>query len=143
MSSNQPGAGSLDVVDQSIFSQVTELAPDNQFLHRLFDNFTADSRQILSGMREAAGSGDSTRFRALAHALKGSSLNLGLLELSSLAADSEKIPDSRFQQEAIRNTDAVRAGIDRAWSTLSQLLNYPKPAVNDAPISDHPPSEPS
>ena len=143
MSSNQPGAGSLDVVDQSIFSQVTELAPDNQFLHRLFDNFTADSRQILSGMREAAGSGDSTRFRALAHALKGSSLNLGLLELSSLAADSEKIPDSRFQQEAIRNTDAVRAGIDRAWSTLSQLLNYPKPAVNDAPISDLPPSEPS
>ena len=143
MSSNQPGAGSLDVVDQSIFSQVTELAPDNEFLHRLFDNFTADSRQILSGMREAAGSGDSTRFRALAHALKGSSLNLGLLELSSLAADSEKIPDSRFQQEAIRNTDAVRAGIDRAWSTLSQLLNYPKPAVNDAPISDHPPSEPS
>lgn len=141
-SGNLPGADNLAVVDRSIFSQVTELAPDNEFLYRLFDSFSADSRQILNGMREAAGSGDSTRYRALAHALKGSSLNLGLLELSSLAADSEKIPDARFLQEAIKNTDAVRDGMERAKSTLSEILNYPKPAVNYAPISDRHPTEP-
>lgn len=124
------GENKLAIVDQSIFSQVKELAPNNEFLYNLFDNFVADSRQILIGMQEAAESGDITGYRTLAHALKGSSLNLGLLELSSLASDSEKIPDARFPDDAKQNAKLVSAGVERAKSTLSELLDYPEPAVH-------------
>jgi len=126
---NQPEEIKLAIVDQSILSQVKDLAPDESFLVRLFDNFSADSREILIGMQEAATSCDTTRYRALAHALKGSSLNLGLLELSSLAADSEKIPDTGFPKEAMQNMTAVRASMDRARSALSKLLGCAQPAV--------------
>lgn len=118
------------IVDQTIFAQVRDLAPSDEFLYRLFDNFTRDSRQILIGMKVAADSGDITRYRALAHALKGSSLNLGLLELSSLAKESEKITAARFTATAAQNTKLVGAGMERARSTLSELLDYPKPAVH-------------
>ncbi|MCP4287970.1 MAG: response regulator [Gammaproteobacteria bacterium] len=127
---NQPEEIKLAIVDQSILSQVKDLAPDESFLVRLFDNFSADSREILIGMQEAATSCDTIRYRALAHALKGSSLNLGLLELSSLAADSEKIPDTGFPKEAMHNMTAVRASMDRARSALSKLLGCAKPAVH-------------
>ena len=127
---NQAGEAGLAIVDEGIFTQIKELAPNNEFLYRLFDNFAADSRQILVGMRETADSGDSTRYRALAHALRGSSAYLGLIELSSLAADAEKIADAGFSKEAKQQTTLVSAATEQARSTLSQLLDYPKPAVH-------------
>lgn len=128
--SDKSEASGIMVVDESLFAEVVKLSTDNQFMHRLFDNFSVDSRQVLINMQDAAESGDRTRFRALAHALKSSSLNLGLLELSALATNLEKITDARFADEAMRSTDKVRIAIERAKSAMSKLLDYPKPAVH-------------
>lgn len=128
--SDKSDATGIVVVDESIFTEVFELSPDKQFMHRLFDRFSLDSSQVLFNMQEAAKSGDSIRFRALAHALKSSSLNLGLLELSSLASNLEKISDTMFADEAARGTDKARVAIERAKAAMSKLLDYPKPAVH-------------
>ncbi|MCB1762135.1 MAG: response regulator [Gammaproteobacteria bacterium] len=118
------------VVDPGVLSQLRELAPNTEFLYRLYDNFAADSKEVLIGLQSALERSDILRWRALAHAIKGSSMNLGLMELSTLATDLEHIPDTLFSNEAAAKLNTLRSSTERAKARLAELLEYHQPAVH-------------
>ena len=50
----------------------------------LVDSYQRDSAQRLAGMQEALAAGDRGQLRQLAHSLKGSSSNLGAVQVTAL-----------------------------------------------------------
>ncbi|MCB1760148.1 MAG: response regulator [Gammaproteobacteria bacterium] len=119
------------ILDPETLSEIRALSGDGDLLRRLFDNMVRDSRQILHDMQAAAKSKDQKRYRALAHALKGSSLNLGLEELAALAAAAEQSTERDLAGTgAQQQIEALQAGVDRAIEALSGALEFARPAVH-------------
>jgi HPt (histidine-containing phosphotransfer) domain-containing protein len=119
------------ILDPDVLAEIRTLSRDGDFLQRLFANMVRDSRQILGDMQTAVDNNDLPRFRALAHALKGSSLNLGLCELAELAAATEQFTERnasgvRPQQQI----EALQAGVERAIGALSKALQLAEPAIH-------------
>ena len=119
-----------DIIDQEIIQQISQLAPDSEFLLRLVEKFDQDFTQILSGMTDATKGRDIEHFRHLAHALKGSAANLGLVELQGLAAEAEELTDSALPSEGSLHIEALRKAFQQAVPKLYQALELPSPAVN-------------
>ncbi len=60
------------------------------FVRELVARFSSDADGLVLTLREAAGQGDAERLRQAAHALKGSSRNLGAKPLSALCEELER-----------------------------------------------------
>jgi two-component system sensor histidine kinase RpfC len=119
-----------NIIDPEIVQQIALLAPDSEFLVRLVEKFDQDFTQILSGMTDATKGRDIEHFRHLAHALKGSAANLGLIELQTLASEAEKLSDSALPTEGSLHIEALRKAFQQAVPKLHQALELPSPAVN-------------
>ncbi len=117
-----PEPGRTPVIDLDILGEIIELAPDSDFLPQLLDNLTRDSKRLIQGMSDALSNGDITRFRELMHALKGSALNLGLCELSSLARESERLTDKQLALTCNSHVNAVNSAWERARAALTEVL---------------------
>jgi two-component system sensor histidine kinase RpfC len=117
-----PPLSGIPVIDLDILGEVIELAPDGNFLQQLLDNLARDSSQLIQEMSEALSSGDISHFRGLIHAIKGSALNLGLCELSSLALESEQLTDAQLALAGNSHIDTLNSALERAQAALADTL---------------------
>jgi two-component system, sensor histidine kinase and response regulator len=84
--------GAVDAgFDREILGELRELAVGEEpsFLSDLLDSYVKESRGRLLQLREAARRGDRRSLLSLAHALKGSSANLGASHLAKLSSGLE------------------------------------------------------
>lgn len=115
----------LAVEDQSDLDAETieglrELGEDDDtFLCELINLFRTDSVERLAGLERAAQSGESAVIRTLAHALCGSSANVGAMGVS---AACRAIDHLRADDDAALYADAVN-NVRRAYDRVIPLLD--------------------
>ncbi len=112
---------SSDAVDPARLSELRSLQLEGEpsVLEQLIGPFLHAAPSQLAALRAAIGSGDAEALRQAAHALKGSSSNLGATRMAELSADLEALARSGElmpAEEAVAHLDAefgrVRAAFE-------------------------------
>ena len=70
----------MTVLDQSLVNELRDVMGAD--FATLVDSFERDGLRRLEGIREALGDGDQENLRALSHSFKGSSSNVGALNVA-------------------------------------------------------------
>ncbi len=120
-------ANSPSIIDRKILNDIIDLAQGKGFLTRLIHRFEQDSKQLLQGMEEALKCADYSHFKDLAHALKGSSLYLGLIELTNLSSTAQFMSDQEIKSKGEAHLATMRKAFMRAISILAKELDLKKP----------------
>ncbi len=118
------------ILDTQVLHEVMTLAPDTAFLYTLQEKLELEGGQLLQGMTEALAVRDHTHFKELAHALKGSALNLGLSELAGIAQEMEQMSPSQLTLEGKERLQQLAAALKRGVSALASFIEERKPVVN-------------
>ena len=86
------------IIDSTAIRTLRELCPrDNDaFLRELLGMFMQDTPLRIAEMEESLKSNDATRFKRAAHSIKGSSANIGAVELKEVAGRLES--DIRYRK---------------------------------------------
>ncbi len=120
-----PGAGAIPAAPFADSSKVLDVADlrerlleDPVLIRKVADQFIATTPPLLQRLQEALARGDLRAVRAEAHAIKGSSSNVGGRALSDLAAAIEK---SAQDGDTARTRD-LAAGLDRVCGQLFAAL---------------------
>jgi two-component system sensor histidine kinase RpfC len=94
------------VINAETLRHLEELGSSVAFMERLIGIFTADSAGILARMEQALAARDYREFRALVHALKGSSASIGTDRLTRLCSSLGGLTDAelRLQAPALQRT---------------------------------------
>jgi HPt (histidine-containing phosphotransfer) domain-containing protein len=109
--------------DEEEFDRLADLADgDITFLSEIVENFVEDTNKNIRGLESAVARGDWPGFRDLAHALKGSSLYLGLTELAQLAKDAQNISQQDFRDRSISTIVTIRKAADSAILSLRNKM---------------------
>ncbi len=116
------------ILDYKVLDEVTRLSQDGDFKIKLFKNFEQDSEQLIQGMEEAMKCSDYNHFKDLAHALKGSSSYLGLIELTNLSSTAQFMSDQGIKTKGGAHLHEIRQAFTRAKSLLSKEIDLKKPA---------------
>ncbi len=122
------GRGDPSIIDYKVLDEVMCLSQGDDFKTRLYNNFSQDSEQLLHGMEEAIKCSDCSHFKDLAHALKGSSSYLGLVELANLSSTGQFMSDQEFKTRGSTHLQEMRQAFARATSLLSKEISLKKPA---------------
>ena len=109
--------------DEEEFDRLSDLADgDVSFICEIVENFVEDTNKNICGLESAVARGDWPGFRDLAHALKGSSLYLGLTQLAQLAKDAQNISQQNFRDRGISNVVTIRKAADSAILRLHNKI---------------------
>jgi two-component system sensor histidine kinase/response regulator len=103
------------------------------FVRDLVARFVADSALLLETLRTAAGAADAERLRETAHAMKGSSRNLGAKPLSVLCETLERQAAEGRLEGSVELVSRVNDELAKARRELERLSSSPRPAVSGAP----------
>jgi two-component system sensor histidine kinase RpfC len=118
--------------DEDEFDRLADLADgDISFVSEIVENFIEDTNKNIRGLESAVARGDWPGFRDLAHALKGSSLYLGLTQLAQLAKEAQNISQQDFRDRGISNVVTIRKAADVAILMLHNKMTE-KPANQEA-----------
>lgn len=120
--------GNPSVIDYDVLDEVIALSQGNDFKIKLFKNFGLDSEQLIQGMEEAIKCADYSHFKDLAHALKGSSSYLGLVELNNLSSTAQYMSDQEIKTKGDTNLRKIRQAFNHAKSILSKEIGLKEPA---------------
>lgn len=123
------GAGTslIPVIDYDTLREVSKLAPDRAFLTLLMDSLEKDGAQLIKEMSEAIHTQDIKHFKALAHALKGSAANLGLVQLQQHTTDAEEISSRQLDSEGKIALKAIQTSFDEGKQLLYKEFDLSEP----------------
>ena len=96
-------AASSRILDPMVLGRLSHVVKSARFLPDLLDDFRSEGIRLVSEMKDALGERDPDRFRDLAHALKGSSLQMGAVRLSRLCS----LASVRSEEDAGTQTELV------------------------------------
>lgn len=120
-------ASEVPVIDYGILREVAKLAPDQAFLTMLMDSLEKDGAQLIKEMSEAIHTQDIKHFKALAHALKGSAANLGLVQLQQHTIDAEEISSRQLDSEGKIALEAIQTAFDEGKQVLYKEFDLSEP----------------
>ena len=87
---------------------------------RLLEKFLEVTRQDIEELKIAAGEGDFTRMREIAHHIKGAAVNMNLIELKTAA---EKIEAAAGSIEEQTKTAELLGDIEKSFARVRALLD--------------------
>jgi two-component system sensor histidine kinase/response regulator len=105
-----------DVLD--LTAALERLDGDRALFEELAQVFKTECPKILSGMRRAVSDRDATTLEHQAHALKGSSANLGASAVSQTAFEIEKVARSTDMERASELLKLLQGEVDRLYCEL-------------------------
>ena len=109
--------------NESEFNKLSELSGDDpDFVSDIIENYISDTNENIRSLEAAVAQGDWLKFRDLAHALKGSSLYLGLIGLAHLAREAQDISREDFSNQGIARVIGLRKSADSAFELLRVKL---------------------
>jgi two-component system sensor histidine kinase/response regulator len=103
------------------------------FVRDLVARFVADSTLLLDTLRAAAAAGDPERLREAAHALKGSSRNLGAKELSTCCESLERSAAEGSVEGAKELVTRIADELSTARRELERLGAPRRPSLSHSP----------
>ncbi len=89
---------------------------------RILELYLGDSPARLAAMRQALLRGDAREMERAAHALKGSSANLGASDLAELCHQLERLSGERVPAGTPERLDALEAEYARVEQAMRRLL---------------------
>lgn len=104
-----------EVVDFTILRDIT--GGDRELERELFTIYFESADECLTGMRASIPVEDADEWRKQAHALKGSSMNLGADQLGMLCQTAQKNPDLPIDQK-----QALLAEIESEYERVRECL---------------------
>jgi len=114
---------SSETFNEEEFDRLADLADgDVSFINEIVENFIEDTNKNIRGLESSIARGDWPGFRDLAHALKGSSLYLGLTQLAQLAKDAQNISQQDFRDRGISIVVTLRKAADSAILMLHNKM---------------------
>ncbi len=116
------------IIDHKILDEVFGLSQGSDFQIKLYKNFEQDGDQLIQGMQEALKCTDYSHFKDLAHALKGSSSYLGLVELANLSSAAQFMNDQEIKAKGTAHLNEMQQALARAKSLLLKEIKVKKPA---------------
>ncbi|HSL01048.1 MAG TPA: response regulator, partial [Rubrobacteraceae bacterium] len=102
--------------------QSLQVRGEPDVLGELVHMFLEDATKRLETMREGAGEQDAQRLRQEAHALKGSSGNMGATRIARISSELESIGKSEDLSHASRLLDALEEELGRVRPALQATL---------------------
>ncbi len=112
-------ASETEIIDSDIVAELKDVMGDDFSV--LVDSFIRDGQQRLQALRQALAGGDRETLRAQAHSFKGSSSNLGALQVCELCLSMETLAVDGDLGEAPAGLDALEAAFDKASAALKGL----------------------
>jgi two-component system sensor histidine kinase RpfC len=113
-----PKPSDADQVDSEQLADLFAIGLNKDFGERIIVGFEADGRQLLRKMGEAVDLKDWSTLRDLAHALKGSAANLGLVALDEQAARLQDSGDVDLRASARRRITDLGQSFETATGIL-------------------------
>ncbi len=104
-------------LDQDVLARLREFG-DEEFLDKLAGLFLEDTISLLEALRKAIGVGDAPSVKRVAHALKGSSENMGALKMSTICAELQDVGDSGELERAPVLVERLEAEFGRVRTAL-------------------------
>jgi len=104
------------VINAETLEHLEELGSSLAFVEKLIRVFVGDSASMLERMEQVLAGRDYHQFRALVHAMKGSSASMGTDRLTSLCSSLGGLSDAelRLQAPALQRALAEELGLARA-----------------------------
>lgn len=103
-------------LDPAIIQELQSVMGDE--FRTLVDSFERDSRQRMQKLDEAIASQQADEIRRTAHSFKGSSGNLGAMELSRLCLELEQAGYAEDLRRAPELLEQIRTAFERARREL-------------------------
>mgnify|MGYP001114420873 CR=1 FL=1 len=116
-----------DIIDAEAIANLRALNPDDgdAFLREIVGIFLEDTPLRLAELDEALVAGDAPKFVRAAHSIKGSSANLGALQLRATAERLEHQAKSQGLADTGALIAAVKTEFSRALRELTTLATPP------------------
>ena len=121
---DQPGVERTAVLDPRRIDQLraTLGRGGGALLRKVVEAFLADTSGRLTALRQALDGSDAAAVRQLAHALRGSSLNVGALRMAEVASALERVPPEAAATAGPPLIDELEAALRCAEPALLGLL---------------------
>jgi len=120
----QDGLAAVQYIDQGAMADLRELGDDTRFFEQLLGTAATDLEMLCALLTEAVLQNDLDQTRAKAHALKGISVSVGAVRLSSIATRLMHIAQADLQREAAAlATEIGKTAAHSIASLRSQLLS--------------------
>ena len=108
------------VIDSEAIENLRALSPDDGdvFLKEILGIFIEDTPGRIAELHSSRASGNLPSFTRAAHSIKGSSSNVGAIELKAIA---EKL-EQQSKQQGFANTESLVAEIESAFARARECL---------------------
>ncbi len=110
-------------IDTHTVSQIIRMAPDYNFLIQLHQSMHNYGNFMLDRMAQANENEDLREFKEVAHALKGASISLGMLQLTKLLQQAENITSGRFHTHGAESVNKLKSTFNICISMVEQEFN--------------------
>ncbi len=107
-------------IDTHTVIQIIRMAPDYNFLLQLHQSMNNYGHFMLDKMAQANRNEDLKEFKEVAHALKGASISLGMLQLTKLLQQAENITSGRFHTHGSEYVDKLKSTFNICISMIEQ-----------------------
>lgn len=112
-------------VDLSVLEALATMSDDgDQFVARLVTTFVVDSETRLATLRAALAAGDAATFERAAHAMKGSSANMGATRMASLAARLQDVGKRAALETAEPLVQRMQGEFEHARDLLQRAFGH-------------------
>lgn len=111
---------SAKLLDMDTLNDLRTMLDDG--LDELLQEYLKDSRRLLQELEEVAGLGDQERLSSLAHALKGSSGNLGVSQVYRLSEALEQDARAGRLDDAPARVSELQQVYQRSCEALEPLI---------------------
>jgi two-component system sensor histidine kinase RpfC len=114
--------GPLRVVNTETLGHLEELGSSTAFVEKLIGVFVADNLALLQRIEQAVAGRSFGEFRALLHAMKGSSASMGTDQLTQMCTQLGKLSDAELRLQAAGLSQSLGAELAAARSELERYL---------------------
>jgi HPt (histidine-containing phosphotransfer) domain-containing protein len=109
-------------LDPQTISQLRDLGEDDSFLADLFDAYAEQARTHIARMHGAVRDGDRVTFRRSAHAIAGSSLNIGATAVARICRSAESALANESALPEPAHLAAIEDEFKRAMAAMANVL---------------------
>jgi two-component system sensor histidine kinase RpfC len=125
----QQAPATVPVVNAETLSHLEELGSSLAFVEKLVGVFVTDSATILGRIEQVLAGRDYHEFRALVHAMKGSSASMGTDRLTRLCSSLGNLSDSELRLQAPSLLRSLGEELSAARTQLEGYLHERRKAV--------------
>jgi CheY-like chemotaxis protein/nitrogen-specific signal transduction histidine kinase/HPt (histidine-containing phosphotransfer) domain-containing protein len=119
----QAATDSIKTIDTEFLEKIREYCGDeDDIVPRLVELYLEDTPPRIAALLEAVGRADVAEMKSIAHAIKGSSANIGALRMSALCAEMEGKDSSKRQSAHEELVSEIELEFSRAREALMALV---------------------